>query len=65
MATQKITEGTKLLCIWCGREVVVSNYGISDSTLLCCGRPMRKKSSSLVKKAGTRLPRGAQLWQKE
>ena len=57
MAKEKIKKGEKLLCIWCDREVVVSNCGISGSTLLCCGRPMIKKNSSLEKKARAILPK--------
>jgi len=55
MAKRKIKKGTKLLCVLCGREVIISDYGISDSILLCCGRPMKKKSPSLVKKVKAKL----------
>ena len=55
MEKKKIRKGEKLLCVWCGREIIISNYGISDSTLLCCGRPMKKKSPSLMKKVKAKL----------
>jgi len=57
MAKAKIKEGTKLICVPCGREIVITNCGLSTTTLWCCGRPMRKSSPSLVKKVREKLPR--------
>lgn len=57
MAKEKIKKGLELHCVWCGREVIVSNSGISASTLLCCGRPMEKKRPSSVKRAKVELPK--------
>lgn len=51
MVKKEIKKGTKLVCVPCRREVIVSNWGISESILWCCGRPMKKKNSSLSKKA--------------
>lgn len=47
----KIKKGQKLVCVPCGREVVVDSCGISESTLWCCGKPMRPKAKKAVKKA--------------
>ncbi len=57
MAKRKTKKGAKLLCVVCGREIMVSNWGISDSILLCCGKPMKKKSPSLAKKVKAKLAR--------
>jgi len=51
MAKERIEKGEKLICIWCGREVLVTNYGMYYSTLLCCGRPMKKKNPSFTEKS--------------
>ena len=55
MAKAKVKKGAKLICVPCGREIVISNWGISRTTLWCCGRAMKKKTSSLVKKIKTKL----------
>lgn len=55
MAKAKIKKGTKLICVPCGREVIVSCCGISSTTLWCCGRPMKKSNPSLVKKSRENL----------
>lgn len=49
----KIKKGTRLLCVPCGREVVVDACGISVQTLWCCGKPMsqRKKAAKKTKRA--------------
>ncbi len=39
----KLIKGTKLVCIPCGREVVISNSGVSCTTVWYCGKPMKKK----------------------
>ena len=45
-------EGQKLVCVPCAREVVISNCGISRTTLWCCGKPMKPKAV-VSKKAKT------------
>lgn len=47
----KIKKGAKLICAPCGREVMVTNAGISETITWCCRKPMKKKTSSKVKKA--------------
>lgn len=32
-----------LICCGCGREVIVQDYIIPESTIYCCGTPMKKK----------------------
>ena len=39
----KLKKGGKLVCIPCGRRVVIDSCGASETTLWCCGRPMQKK----------------------
>jgi len=56
MPKGKNKKGSKLFCIWCGREVIISNFGISDSKIWCCARPMLKKTPSLMKKYKAILP---------
>ncbi|MCX5702051.1 MAG: hypothetical protein NTW64_03620 [Candidatus Omnitrophica bacterium] len=46
----KLKKGQKLLCVPCGREVVLSSLGVSETTIWCCGRPMNKKAKSVSKK---------------
>jgi hypothetical protein len=55
MAGAKVKKGAGLICVPCGRQVVISNWGISRTTLWCCGRPMKKKTTSLVKKIKSKL----------
>jgi hypothetical protein len=55
MAKRKIEKGAQLICVQCGREIVVSNCGISRTTRLCCGRPMKESSPSLVKEVKEKL----------
>ena len=50
MAKVKAKKGDKLVCVPCGREVVVDNCGISRTTLWCCGKPMKKKNATPLKK---------------
>jgi hypothetical protein len=50
MAKAKVKKGQKLSCVPCGREVVVSSWGSSATTIWCCGRPM-KKGAAKAKKA--------------
>ena len=49
MAKSKIKKGAKLMCVPCGRQVVVNSCGSSTRTLWCCGIPMKKKTTSLLK----------------
>ena len=50
----KIKKGQKLTCIPCGREVTISNLGIAETTIWCCGRPMKTKSRATAKKKARR-----------
>jgi len=43
-------KGQKLMCVPCGREIVVSSSGISRTTLWCCGRPMKSPGTAKKKK---------------
>lgn len=47
----KIKKGDKLACSPCGREISVDACGVSETTLWCCGRPMKKKGKKVTKKA--------------
>ena len=42
----KPKKGQKLLCIPCGRRVVIDACGASETTIWCCGRPMQKKAKA-------------------
>lgn len=42
----KMKKGDKLVCVPCGRQVVVDCCGVGTTTLWCCGRPMKKKKSA-------------------
>ncbi|MDD2688717.1 MAG: hypothetical protein PHT41_00995 [Candidatus Omnitrophica bacterium] len=46
----KMKKGQKLVCVPCGREVVIDCCGISRTTLWCCGKPMRPKAKKSAKK---------------
>ncbi len=46
----KPKKGAQLVCVPCGREIVVSACGISRTTLWCCSRPMKPKSALKKKK---------------
>ncbi|MCM8796495.1 MAG: hypothetical protein NC923_01210 [Candidatus Omnitrophica bacterium] len=41
----KFKKMDKLICVLCGRENVFDCCGISEITLWCCGRPMKKKDT--------------------
>ena len=41
---KKTKKGQRLVCVPCGKEVIVSNAGVSDTTLWCCGSPMKPKT---------------------
>lgn len=45
-----VKKGDKLVCVPCGRKVVVDCCGISESAIWCCGKPMAKKSKVVKKK---------------
>jgi len=36
----------KLVCVPCGREVIINNCGISRATIWCCGKPMAQKKGN-------------------
>lgn len=42
MVKGKLKKGSKLVCIPCGREVIIDCCGASARTIWCCGKPMRK-----------------------
>ena len=46
----KIKKGAKLVCVPCGREVVVDCCGMSQRTIWCCGKPMAKKTKTKATK---------------
>jgi len=46
----KVKRGEKLICVPCGREVMVSFAGIAETTLWCCGRPMKNKGKTKATK---------------
>ena len=48
----KFKKGQKLVCVPCGREVIMDCCGISDTTIWCCGRPMKQESK--VKKRSSK-----------
>jgi hypothetical protein len=46
----KMKKGDKFVCVPCGKEIEVGIAGVCDTTLWCCGRPMKKKSQTKSKK---------------
>ena len=52
----KLKKGQKMLCVPCGREVVVSSAGISRTTIWCCSRPMQQKSKVVAAKKKAAKP---------
>lgn len=46
----KLKKGQKLVCVPCGREIVVGCCGISSKTIWCCDKPMSAKVKHLQKK---------------
>ena len=46
----KLKRGQKMVCIACAREVIISNTGVSRTTLWCCGKPMQQKAKAAAKK---------------
>jgi len=55
MAKAKVKKGARLMCVPCGREVVIDNCGISRTTLWCCDRPMKNKTKKSAKKIRAKL----------
>lgn len=49
-----LRKGARLVCVPCGREVVVSESGVAATTLWCCGKPMRKPGRAKAKKKAAR-----------
>ena len=50
----KLKKGAKLTCVPCGRQVVVDSCGASETTIWCCGRPMKKKAKAQAKKKASK-----------
>lgn len=50
----RLKRGQKMVCIPCGREVVISDLGVSESAVWCCGRPMKAKGKRAAKKKTSR-----------
>lgn len=46
----KLKKGERLACVPCGTEVVVDSCGVSEATIWCCGKPMKKRSKAKSKK---------------
>lgn len=46
----KLKKGQRIVCVPCGRETIITNAGISERTIWCCGRPMSKKTKAAAKK---------------
>ncbi len=48
-AKKKISNGDSLVCDVCGMSVIVEEVGgipvAEETTLLCCGKPMKPKAS--------------------
>ncbi len=44
MAKTNLKKGSKLVCVSCGREVIIDCCGASARTIWCCGKPMKKKA---------------------
>jgi hypothetical protein len=51
MAKTELKKGSRLVCIPCGREVVVDCCGASDRTIWCCGKPMIRGARAKLKRA--------------
>jgi len=54
MKKAKVRKGEKLICVPCGRQVTVDCCGISQRTIWCCGKAMKKKTPTLLKKTKTK-----------
>lgn len=47
----KLKKGQKLVCVPCGTEVTISALGVEESTIWCCGSPMKAKATKAVMKS--------------
>ena len=49
LAKKKVNNGDSLVCEVCGMSVIVEEIGgipvAEETTLLCCGKPMKAKAS--------------------
>ncbi|HDZ76501.1 MAG TPA: hypothetical protein ENH41_00230 [Candidatus Omnitrophica bacterium] len=45
----RLKKGGKLLCVPCGREIIIDACGVSKTTIWCCSRPMKSKSKAKPK----------------
>ena len=50
MAKAKVKKGARLVCVPCGREIVIDSCGMSEKTIWCCSKPMKKKVRKSAKK---------------
>lgn len=50
MTKTKLKKGSRLVCVPCGREVVVDCCGASATTIWCCGKPMKRGTGAKPKK---------------
>jgi hypothetical protein len=50
MAKTNLKKGSRLVCVPCGREVIVDCCGASAKTIWCCGRPMKRGTRARSKK---------------
>ncbi len=48
----KMKKGSRLVCVPCGREVIVDACGVSQQTIWCCGKPMASRKASSKKSSG-------------
>ena len=51
-----LKKGQSLVCVPCGRQVIVSSAGIARTTLWCCGKPMAKKTAARTTSAKKQKP---------
>lgn len=54
----KMKKGSRLVCVPCGREVIVDACGISQQTIWCCGKPMAHRRKTSSKKSSGRQRTG-------
>ncbi|MDO8488696.1 MAG: hypothetical protein Q7S42_01080 [Candidatus Omnitrophota bacterium] len=47
---RSVKKGAKLVCVPCGREAIISNFGVSGRTIWCCGKAMQGKKVKSSKK---------------
>lgn len=51
MAKTNLRKGSRLVCVPCGREVIVDCCGASEAIIWCCGKPMKKASRGKAKRS--------------